>query len=75
MVSLPAPSAEVLNETCPLEFNGACASTVLPCEKVTWPVGVPAAGGTEATVAVKVTDWPTPDGFGDEARAVDDAPA
>ena len=74
MVSLPAASADVLKETWPLEFSGACANTVLPCAKVTCPVGVPVAGGTWATVAVNVTDWPTPDGLGDEARAVDDAP-
>lgn len=74
MVSLPAASAEVLNDTDPLEFKGAWASTVLPCWKVTWPVGVPVAGGTAVTVAVKVTDWPFADGLGVELSAVDVAP-
>ena len=34
------------------------------------PVGVPAPGGTGATVAVKVTGWPTTDGSGDEETVV-----
>lgn len=55
IVSDPTGSVEVLNETWPLELRGACAKTVLPCWKVTCPVGVPVAGGTAAAVAVKVT--------------------
>lgn len=74
MVSEPAASAEVLKETWPLELSGACARIVLPCWKVTWPVGVPVAGGTAATVAVKVTDCPRLDGFGVEASVVEEAP-
>src|SRR5215831_15148000 len=74
MVLLPAARVEMLKETWPLELSGAWASTVLPSARVTWPVGVPVAGGTAATVAVKVTDWPTPDGLGVETNAVDDAP-
>ena len=75
MVSDPTGSAEVLKETTPLELTGACARMVLPCAKVTWPVGVPVAGGTAATVAVKVTDCPLLEGLGVEANVVDDAPA
>lgn len=75
MVSDPVASVEVLNETWPLELSGACARIVFPCWKVTWPVGVPVAGGTAATVAVKVTDCPGFEGLGVEVRAVDDAPA
>ena len=41
-----------------------------PKSKVTVPVGVPAPGATEATVAVKVTGRPTTDGSGEEATAV-----
>ena len=74
IVSLPAASADVLKETCPLEFSGAWASTVLPCAKVTCPVGIPVAGGTAVSVAVKVTDCPVPDGLGVEVSVVDDAP-
>ena len=73
MVSLPAASAEVLKAAAPLEFKGTWASTVLPCWKVTWPVGVPVPGGTAVSVAVKVTDCPIFDGLGVEASAVDDA--
>ena len=65
---------EVLKETWPLELSGAWARMVLPCAKVTWPVGVPVAGGTAVNVAVKVTDWPLLDGLGVEVTAVDDAP-
>src|SRR5579862_5586322 len=64
MVSLPTGSADVLKETVPLLLSGAWVSTVLPCWKVTWPVGVPVAGGTAASVAVKVTDWSLLEGLG-----------
>lgn len=74
MVSEPAARVEVLKETCPLELSGAWASTVLPCWNVTWPVDVPVAGGTAATVAVKVTLWPVVEGLGVEVSAVDEAP-
>jgi hypothetical protein len=37
--------------------------------KVTVPVGVPVAGGTALTVAVKVTGTPTAAGFADEFSA------
>ena len=73
MVSLPAASAVVLKAAAPLEFKGTWASTVLPCWKVTWPVGVPVPGATAVSVAVKVTDCPIFEGFGVEASAVDDA--
>ena len=73
-MSEPTGSVEVLKETTPLELSGAWASTVVPCWKVTCPVGVPVAGGTAVTVAVKVTDWPLLDGFGVDASAVEDAP-
>ncbi|MDT0459518.1 hypothetical protein RM550_28025, partial [Streptomyces sp. DSM 41527] len=37
---------------------------------MTVPVGVPAPGATAATVAVKVTDWPTTDGSGADVTVV-----
>lgn len=74
MVSDPRGRLEVLKEIWPLELSGSCAKMVLPCWKVTCPVGVPVAGGTAATVAVKVTDWPLVEGLGVEASVVDDAP-
>ena len=43
---------------------------VVPSRNVTVPVGVPVAGGTGATVAVNVTDWPKTDGLGDDVRVV-----
>jgi len=67
---LPSARLEVLKETTPLALSGACASTVFPSWKVTWPVGVPEPGGAAATVAVKVTGWPEFDGLGEEASAV-----
>src|SRR5215470_575190 len=75
MVSLPTASDDVLKDTVPLLLSGAWASMVFPCWKVTWPLGVPVAGGTAATVAVKVTDWPLREGLGVEVTVVDDAPA
>src|SRR5215813_482840 len=73
MVLLPAASVEVLKEATPLLLRGTWAKTLLPCWKVTWPVGVPVPGGTAATVAVKVTDCPRADGLGVEASVVDEA--
>ena len=72
---LPTASPDVLKEAVPLLLSGTWASTVLLCWKVTWPVGVPVAGGTAAIVAVKVTDWSLLEGLGVEATPVDDAPA
>ena len=41
-------------------------STLEPSSKVTLPVGVPLPGASAATLAVKVTDWPKTEGFGDD---------
>jgi hypothetical protein len=46
-------------------------SVVVPSWNVTVPVGVPVAGSTAETVAVKVTDWPGSEGFWDDVRASD----
>ena len=43
---------------------------VPPCRNSMFPVGVPVPGATTATVAVKVTGWPTTDGLTEEATAV-----
>ena len=37
----------------------------VPSLTVTVPVGVPLPGAVAATVNVKLTGWPTADGFGD----------
>jgi hypothetical protein len=44
---------------------------VVPSRKVTVPVGVPVAGATAETVAVKVTDWPGSDGLTEDVSATD----
>ncbi len=46
------------------------ASEVAPSLKVTVPLGVPLAGGTALTVAVKATDCPNTDGLVPETSAV-----
>ena len=63
----------MLKETTPLLLTGACASTVLPSVKVTWPVGAAELCGIAATVAVKVMDLPGADGFAEEVTVVFDA--
>ena len=70
MVWLPAASDEVVKVAVPLLFNVAVPSWAAPSENVTVPVGVPVPGGTGLTVAVKVTDCPTTDGFADDDTAV-----
>ena len=56
-----------------LPLRGTWARTVAPSWKVTMPVGTVDPGGTEATVAVKVTGCPPVDGFGDEVTVVVEA--
>src|SRR5690242_19322629 len=73
MVLLPAVSVEVPKEAAPLPLRGTWASTLVPCAKVTMPVGVPVPGGTAATVAVNVTDCPLVEGLGVDASVVDEA--
>src|SRR5579859_5329949 len=58
-----------MNVATPL-LSGLVAIGLPPSRKVTVPVGVPTAGGTPATVAVKVTDCPKTDGFCDEVTVV-----
>jgi hypothetical protein len=62
---LPRESVVILNVATPLAFNvtGPVPRVVVPSRKVTVPVGVPVAGATAVTVAVKVTDWPSEDGL------------
>lgn len=73
IVLLPCARVDVLKEATPLLLRGTWAKTLLPCWKVTCPVGVPVPGGTAATVAVNVTDCPLFDGLGVDASAVDEA--
>src|SRR5436309_10365752 len=73
MVLLPVGSADVLKEAAPLPLSGTWASTLLHRWKVTMPVGTPVPGGTDETVAVKVTGCPTFEGLGVEATIVDES--
>jgi len=59
----------VVKVATPLAFTATPeASAVAPSLKVTVPAGTPPV---EVTVAVNVTDWPSPDGLKDEPKAVD----
>ena len=56
---MPTPPVNAtVSDAVPAE-SGAPPITAEPSWKTTVPVGVPAPGVTAATVAVKVTDWPT----------------
>ena len=63
---LPLDSADVVKLACPL-LSVAEPSAVAPSLNVTVPVAVPLLA---ATLAVKVTAWPTVDGFADEVNVV-----
>ena len=66
----PSTNAEVVNVACPEPFSVPVPSVVVPSLNVTVPVGVPEPGEAAATVAVKVTDCPTTDGFEEEPKLV-----
>ena len=69
MVWLPTPRAVVVNvATPPLSVPEPIGMP--PSRNVTGPVGIPAPGATGDTVAVKVTDWPDPEGFTDDVTDV-----
>jgi hypothetical protein len=67
---LPTERDEVANVALP-ELKVAVPRVAAPSRNVTVPVGVPVAGGTALTVAVKVTDWPKMDGLSDEVTVVE----
>jgi hypothetical protein len=64
---VPVVRADVLKVAAPLPLSVPVPRVVAPSLKVTVPVGVPAL---HATVAVKVTAWPTGDGVSDELTVV-----
>jgi hypothetical protein len=68
IVWLPRESVVVVNVATPLAFSvtGPVPSAVVPFRKLMVPVGIPVAGATAETVAVKVTAWPSDDGFRDD---------
>jgi hypothetical protein len=63
-----AVSADVVNVAVPA-LRAVDPSVVAPSLNVTVPVGEP-PNGPGATLAVKVTDWPKVEGFGDELKNV-----
>jgi hypothetical protein len=67
----PADSAAVEKLARP-PLSGSLTRVVVPSSKVTVPVGVPEL--EEVTTAVKITDWPTADGFAELLRETDVAP-
>jgi hypothetical protein len=66
---VPTDSADVVKGALP-PASVAVPSVVEPTLKVTVPVGVPEAGPTALTVAVKTTTCPKTDGFADELTDV-----
>ena len=62
MTCVPTDRLEVVRVALPPD-RLAVPSVDAPSRKVTVPVGVPTAGATALTVAVKVTAWPKSDGF------------
>jgi hypothetical protein len=70
MLLVPTASVEVVNVATP-PVRAGLPIFVVPSKKVTVPVGVPLPNPVgKVTVAVKVTDCPGLDGFGEDASAV-----
>ena len=69
MESLPAGSDEVINVAVP-PLRLTVPMAVPPSSNVTVPVGMPAAGDTGLTVAVKVTCCPYVEGLAEEVTVV-----
>jgi hypothetical protein len=67
MLLVPTLSAEVENVATPTPFSAEDPSCVVPSMNFTVPVG--ATPAPELTVAVKVTDWLSVDGFAEEVNA------
>jgi len=57
--------------TLPFVVSDDVPKVFAPSRNVTVPVGVPLPGATLATIAVKVTDWPTSEGLADELTVVE----
>lgn len=61
---------DVVKVACPDPLSVPVPSVVFPSTKVTVPAGVPVAGDTALTVAMKVTDCPYSDGLVEEVTVV-----
>src|SRR5437870_3667076 len=70
IVWLPMLRDEVVNLAWPEPSSVPDPRVVIPSLKVTVPVGVPAAGASDVTVAVKVTDWPKTEVAGEALTVV-----
>ena len=66
----PVVSEEMASAAWPVPSRLAVPKAALPSVKATVPVGVPTPESTDATVAVRVTDWPKTEGLVDDDRAV-----
>ncbi len=69
MVWLPRARADVVKVATPTALSAAVPRTDVPSRKVMVPVGAGPTPGS-ARVAVKVTLWPTTDGFTLEVRVI-----
>jgi hypothetical protein len=69
---VPAVRVEVANSACPFA-RAWVPSEVAPSRKLTVPVGVPVAGATGDTAAVKVTESPVSDGLAEDETTTDGA--
>jgi hypothetical protein len=74
MVCVPSVNAEVLKVAYPELLRVPVPRVVAPSLKVRVPVGAPVAGMATLTVPVKVTTWPTTDGFTEDEATVMVAP-
>jgi hypothetical protein len=70
MLCDPTDSVARANVAVPEPSSVPVPNVVVPSLNVTEPEGMPEAGDTTATVAVKVTDWPNTDGLAEEVRVV-----
>src|ERR1700690_4144847 len=68
-VAVAAEILLVVKEALPEAFSVPVPSVAPPSLKVTVPEGIPLAGATGPTVAVKVTDWPYRRGLIDDMVA------
>jgi hypothetical protein len=66
----PSVRLDVVRLAWPVPFRGTVPSVVVPSTNATVPVGVPVPGATGVTVAVNVTDCPSPDGFAEDTTVV-----
>jgi hypothetical protein len=73
-VIVPVESAELLTDAVPVLLSVAVTTEPPGKTNVTVPVGMPVAGATAFTCAVRVTGCPVTEGFGVEVNVVTVAP-